>query len=90
MSGSDPMSPTSSRFPLSPTRGLVEPSDAEPSGPATRPFGMGFAVVPPTVRARHGKKPTRELVKFPTAIYNDGQISGYKPDEEIRTKMDEE
>lgn len=83
------MSPTSSRFPLSPPHGVVAPSDAVPSGPSTRPFGMCFAVVPPTVSARHGKKPTRVTVNQ-TAIYDDGQVSGYKPDEEIRTQMDEE
>lgn len=52
---------------------------------------MGFAVVPP-VRAdgKRSMKPTREVKHFQTAIYDDGQISGYEPDEEITLQMDEE
>lgn len=86
--GSDPLSP--SRFPTSPSHGLVEPSSDAPSGSSTRPFGMGFAVTPPVRAAKHGKKPTREVKRFQTAIYDDGKISGYKQDEEIITIMDEE
>jgi len=88
MYGSDPLLP--SRFPTSPSRGLVEPSAELPSGPSTRPFGMDFAVTPPMREARHGKRPTRQVKRFQTAIYDDGKVSGYKQDEEIITIMDEE
>jgi hypothetical protein len=88
MHGSDPLS--ASRFPMSPYRGVVMPSSETPSGPSTRPFGIGFAVTPPARETRHGKKPTREVKRFQTAIYDDGKVSGYKQDEEIITVMDEE
>jgi hypothetical protein len=90
--GSDPLAPMSSRFPLSPPDGRVDPSSAAPSGPDTRPFGMDFAVTPfrPTRMGEHSKKPTEFTETKQTAIYDDGKIKGYEPDTITYTVDDEE
>jgi hypothetical protein len=63
MPGVDPLPPMSSRFPLSPERGLVQLSLAVPFRPSPRPSGMGFAVVPVVVQsARHCEKAAVDVV----------------------------
>lgn len=71
----DPLVPVTSRFPLSPNGGLMTPSSALPSGPATRPFGMRYAVRPVESGA-HSKKPTNKTKTKQTQITDDGQVTG--------------
>jgi len=51
---------------------------------------MRFGVVPAPQELKHGKVPTQKSRTKQTAIYDDGQISGYKSDTEYYTEMDEE
>lgn len=85
----DPFMPSTARFPLSPAQGRMIPSPEGPSMGDNRPFGMRFGVKPIQAE-KHGKKPTQKSKSKPTAITDDGQITGYKPDIEYYTEMDEE
>lgn len=87
--GPDPLMPFTSRFPLSPSGGRVTPSSALPSGPATRPFGLRYAVRPGEC-GEHSKKPTKKTRTKPTKITPDGQGEGYEPDTEEYVEEDEE
>lgn len=78
-----------SRFPLSPSGGRLTPSSAVPSGAATRPFGLRYAVRPVEC-GKHSKKPTNKTRTIPTKITPDGQGAGYEPDTEHYVEMDEE
>ncbi len=78
---SDPLAPLSSRFPLSPTGGLIPISDAEPS--SARPFGLRFAVdVRPRAWGKHEKKQTRTTRTKETRTTGDGKEQGGQPDTE--------
>lgn len=44
----------------------------------------------PVEAGAHSKKPTQKSKKKQTALYDDGQISGYEEDTEFYTEMDEE
>ena len=88
-SGPDPLMPLTSRFPLSPSGGRLTPSSVPPSGPATRPFGLRYAVRPVECY-KHGKKPTKIPKTTPTKITSDGQGKGYEPDTEYYYELDEE
>lgn len=81
--------PFTSRFPLSPSGGRLTPSSALPSGPATRPFGMRYAVRPVECGA-HSKKPTRKTRTEETEIVTDKKVEGVKPDVVHYVEMDEE
>lgn len=85
----DPLMPFTSRFPLSPSGGRLTPSSAAPSGAATRPFGLRYAVKPAQY-GKHSKKPTNKTRTIPTKITPDGQGAGYEPDTEHYVEMDEE
>lgn len=87
--GYDPLMPSTSRFPLSPSGGRLTLSAALPSGPATRPFGMRYAVRPLEC-GEHSKKPTKHSRTEQTKIMSDGQVAGYEPDTEEWVEMDEE
>jgi hypothetical protein len=89
LGASDPLMPVTSRFPLSPSGGLLVPSSALPSGAATRPFGLRYAVRPVEC-GKHSKRPTQKTRTKPTKIYSDGQESGYELDTEHYVEMDEE
>jgi hypothetical protein len=89
LGASDPLMPVTSRFPLSPSGGLLVPSSALPSGAATRPFGLRYAVRPVEC-GKHSKRPTQKTRTKPTKIYSDGQESGYELDIEHYVEMDEE
>ena len=86
----DPLMPPTARFPLSPAQGRIVPVAEGPSRGGNRPFGMRFGVVPAPQELKHGKVPTQKSRTKQTAIYDDGQISGYKSDTEYYTEMDEE
>jgi hypothetical protein len=86
---SDPLMPSTSRFPLSPGSGPFIASPALPSGSDTRPFGMSFGVCP-FEAGKHSKKPTQKSRSKPTEITDDGQVIGTKTDTEYYTEMDEE
>lgn len=88
----DPLMPLTSRFPLSPSGGQVTPSSALPSGPATRPFGLRYAVRPIEYgkHGKHSKVPTNRTRTEPTQIVNDGKAEGVKPDTVHYVEMDEE
>ncbi|MGH3800482.1 MAG: hypothetical protein ACRDTD_10190 [Pseudonocardiaceae bacterium] len=81
--------PFTSRFPLSPSGGRITPSSAVPSGSATRPFGLRYAVQPVEC-GKHSKRPTQKTRTKPTKIINDGKVEGYEPDTEHYVEMDEE
>jgi hypothetical protein len=85
----DPLMPFTSRFPLSPSGGLITLSSAVPSGPDTRPFGLRYAVRPVEC-GKHSKKPTNRTRTKPTKITSDGKEPGYEPDTEHYVEMDEE
>ncbi|MGH3768618.1 MAG: hypothetical protein ACRDS0_24770 [Pseudonocardiaceae bacterium] len=85
----DPLMPFTGRFPLSPSGGLLTPSSALQSGPATRPFGLRYAVRPIEC-GKHSKRPTQKTRTKPTKITSDGQVTGYEPDTEHYVEMDEE
>ncbi len=87
--GPDPLVPLSSRFPLSPSGGRLMPSSALPSGPATRPFGLRYAVQPVEC-GKHSKVPTNKTRTEQTQITVDGQVVGTKPDTVHYVEMDEE
>lgn len=86
---SDPLVPFTSRFPLSPSGGRITPSSALPSGPASRPFGLRFAVVPLDC-GKHSKKPTQKTRVEETQLTDDGRVTGVKPDTVHYVEMDEE
>lgn len=85
----DPLMPLTSRFTLSPSGGQVTPSSALPSGPATRPFGLRYAVRPIEC-GKHSKVPTNKTRTEPTQITSDGKVEGVKPDIIHYVEMDEE
>lgn len=85
----DPLMPFTSRFPLSPVQGRVEPSTVGPSGVESRPFGMRYAVRP-VEAGKHSMRPTQKSRTKQTAITKDGQVTGYEPDIEYYVEMDEE
>ncbi len=85
----DPLMPFTSRFPLSPSGGRLMPSSAVPSGPATRPFGLRYAVRP-VEYGKHSKKPTQKTRTEETQITDDGKVTGAKPDTIYYVEMDEE
>lgn len=85
----DPLMPFTSRFPLSPSGGRLTPSSAMPSGAATRPFGLRYAVGPVEC-GKHSKVPTNKSRTKPTKIISDGEVEGYEPDTEHYVEMDEE
>lgn len=85
----DPLMPLTSRFPLSPQAGRVIPSSAAASGPATRPFGLRFAVRP-AASGQHSKRPTQKTRTEETQITDDGKVTGVKPDTIYYVEMDEE
>ena len=85
----DPLMPLTSRFPLSPSGGQVTPSSALPSGPATRPFGLRYAMRP-IEYGKHSKVPTNKTRTEPTQITSDGKVEGVKPDTIHYVEMDEE
>ena len=68
---SDPLMPFTSRFPLSPAQGRIEPSTAGPSGVESRPFGMRYAVRP-VEAGKHSMRPTQKSRTKQTAITKDG------------------
>jgi hypothetical protein len=84
----DPLMPLTSRFPLSPSGGRVTPSSALPSGPATRPFGLRYAVRPVEC-GKHSKVPTNKTRTEQTQITDDGKVKGVKPDTVHYVEMDE-
>jgi hypothetical protein len=86
---SDPLMPFTSRFPLSPSGGQLTPSSAMPSGPATRPFGLRYAVRPVEC-GKHSKRPTQKTRTEETQITDDGKVTGVKPDTVHYVEMDEE
>lgn len=86
---SDPLMPLTSRFPLSPSGGRVTPSSVLPSGPATRPFGLRYAVRP-VESGKHSKKPTQKTRTEETQLTADGRVTGVKPDTIYYVEMDEE
>jgi hypothetical protein len=86
---SDPLMPFTSRFPLSPSGGQLTPSSAMPSGPATRPFGLRYAVWPVEC-GKHSKRPTQRTRTEETQITDDGKVTGVKPDTVHYVEMDEE
>lgn len=85
----DPLMPFTSRFPLSPREGRVTPSPSAPSGPATRPFGLRYAVRPVEC-GKHSKRPTQKTRIEETQITDDGRVSGVRPDTVHYVEMDEE
>lgn len=85
----DPLMPLTARFPLSPAQGRIIPNPDAPSRGGNRPFGMRFAVKPIKV-GKHEKIPTQKSKSNQTAVYDDGEISGYKTDIEYYTEMDEQ
>lgn len=84
----DPLMPLTARFPLSPAQGRIVPNLDSPSSGGNRPFGMRYAVKP-VEAGEHEKVPTQKSKSKQTAVYDDGQISGYKTDIEYYTEMDE-
>lgn len=85
----DPLMPVTSRFPLSPSGGRLTPSSALPSGAATRPFGLRYAVRPVEC-GKHSKRPTQKTRIEETQITSDGRVEGVKPDTVYYVEMDEE
>ena len=81
--------PFTSRFPLSPSEGRLTPSSALPSGPATRPFGLRYAVRPVEC-GKHSKKPTSKTRTEETQITKDNQVERVEPDVIHYVEMDEE
>ncbi len=92
ISGSDPLVPVTSRFPLSSSAGQVWSSSAVPSGPGTRPFGLRFAVQPVAgvEMGKHSKRPTNKTRTEQTQITDDGRVVGHKTDTVHYVEMDEE
>ncbi len=88
-SSSDPFMSFGSRFPLSPPQGRLEPASDDRPGGRARPFGMRYAVRP-VQAGQHSKRPTQKSRSKQTAITDDGQVTGYKPDIEYYVEMDEE
>lgn len=86
---SDPLLPFTSRFPLSPSEGRLTPSSAVPSGPATRPFGLRYAVRPVEC-GKHSKRPTQKTRTEETQITDDGRVTGVTPDTVHYVEIDEE
>jgi hypothetical protein len=63
------------RLRLAEPGGLVPVSDAAPSGPSSRPFGLRFAVRPQVVEyAKHKRDPTRETKIKPTQYSADSKL----------------
>lgn len=89
LGASDPLMPFTSRFSLSPSGGRLTPSSALPSGPATRPFGLRYAVRPVEC-GKHSKRPTNKTRTEATQITDDGRVTGVKPDTVHYVEMDEE
>jgi hypothetical protein len=85
----DPLMPFTSRFPLSPSGSRLTSSLALPSGPATRPFGLRYAVRP-VACGKHSKQPTQKTRTGETQITDDGKVTGVKPDTVHYVEMDEE
>jgi hypothetical protein len=85
----DPLVPLTSRFPLTPSGGRVTPDPAPPSGPATRPFGLRYAVRPFEC-GKHSKRPTNKTRTEQTQITDDGRVVGVRPDTVHYVEMDEE
>ncbi|MGH3718772.1 MAG: hypothetical protein ACRDRI_08020 [Pseudonocardiaceae bacterium] len=85
----DPLMPFTSRFPLSPSGGRLTPSSAVPSGAATRPFGLRYAVRPAEC-GKHSKKPTNKTRIEETQLTSDRKVEGVKPDTIHYVEMDEE
>ncbi|MPZ65357.1 MAG: hypothetical protein GEU83_07505 [Pseudonocardiaceae bacterium] len=85
----DPLMPGTSRFLLMPSGGRVMPSSAPPSGQATRPFGLRYAVRPVEC-GKHSKRPTNKTRTEQTQITDDGRVVGVKPDTVHYVEMDEE
>lgn len=85
----DPLMPLTARFPLSPAQGRILPDQNPPSTEGNRPFGMRFGVTPIEM-GEHSKVPTQKSKSKQTAVYDDGQISGYVTDIEYYTELDEQ
>ncbi len=86
---SDPLMPLTSRFPLSASGGQLTLSAALPSGRATRPFGLRYAVRPVEC-GKHSKRPTNKTRTEPTQITKDNQVERVEPDTVHYVEMDEE
>ena len=85
----DPFGGMSSRFPQSVVGGRIIHDPALPSGDATRPFGLRWAVEAGIVECgKHEREQTRETKKRATRHSVDGKEPHEEPDTEEYVEYD--
>ena len=85
----DPFGGVSSRFPQSVAGGRITLDPTQPSGAATRPFGLRWAVeAHPAELGKHEKEPTREEKERATKHSTDGKEPREEPDTEKYVEYD--